>query len=107
MMDSTAALDPGQRALILCWFDGRRVVLPGRVVEVWDEHVLFEIDAAATGEGLWRQVQYPRAVESITWGREGETTADALQSAYALGTLSPVPTGPTGSQGPRLSAVWL
>lgn len=108
-MDSTAALAPDQRVLVLCWFDRQKVVLPGRVISFWLDHqqrefILFEIDDGQ--HGRWR-VSYPRAAESITWGREGETTAGALQSAYALSTLPPMPAGPTGSQGPRLSAVWL
>jgi hypothetical protein len=85
-------------------------VLPARAVTVDDQYVLFEVDAAAVGEAGWR-FQYPLTAENVTWGCAGEsdsaTTAAALMAAYGLGDVSPLPPGPTGAQGPRISAVWL
>jgi hypothetical protein len=97
-----------ERVRVLVWLDHEQVVLPATVTHVTDTLIAFNVD---TGLGALcnSHVLYPLNSEGLVWVREGtdDSAVNAMRTTYALHVPSPMPAGPTGSVGPRLSRVWL
>ena len=97
----------GEPVALLCWIDHEIVVVRATRVTVHfgDDIWGFRIDSRPE----LPLVYYFDHHEGIGWSRDLSADAE-LRAAYALVRSSPdicFPDGPTGSQGPRASSVWL
>lgn len=101
-------LDIGKPVALLCWIDHEIVVVRATRVAARfgnDEIACFQIASRPELPLIY----YFDRHEGIGWSRDLSAEAE-LRAAYALVRSSPdicFPDGPTGSQGPRASSVWL
>ena len=100
-------LDIDEQVALLCWIDHQIVVVQAACAENHNGDI--------TGFRIGARPELPLVYyfdhhEGIAWSRDLSAEA-VLRAAYALVDsaveVADLPNGPTGSQGPRASSVWL